>query len=141
MRQFTYCTIQNRLLTFLFTTLIFSILGIPMSIAQKSTVLIDTAIAFKKDSLLLNLKIKRFKSQDLTLELKHMNSKFIQRFGLAKSLMIDIDGNCFIRLRLKFPPGDIQILLFDSQNLPLCNPRRQNTDENAKDYDPSKGNN
>lgn len=139
MRQSTYHSAKNRLLTFLF--LIVALLSSnQVAVGQSPTVLIERAIAIKKDSLLLDLKIKRFKSQDLILELKHMVSGFTQKINLAASLMSDVGNTCFIRLRLKFPPGDIQILLFDQRNSPICNQRRQNTEENAKNYDPSKGN-
>ncbi len=140
MRQFAYHTAQNRLLIFLFLTLVFLLSGNHTASAQRPTVLIDKAIDIK-DSLFLNLRIKRFKSQNLTLELKLMNSEITKRFTINKSFVIEEGDNCFIKLRLRFPPGDTQILLYDDQNLAICNPRRQNTDENAKDYDPSKGHN
>lgn len=138
MRQPTYYTNRNRLLIFLITSSLF--FCFQSAGAQKPTVIIKKAIAIKTE-LILNLEIKRFRSQKLTLELKHMESKLIQRFAIDKAIVIQKDDSCTINLRIKFPPGDIQILLYDENNLPICNPRRQNTEENAKNYDPSKGNN
>lgn len=138
MRQPIINTNRNRLL--IFSIIMLSTICSQLAIAQKPTVKIINAVAVK-NKLLLKIEILRFQSQNMTLELKHMNSNLVQRFTIDKTLVTQTNQNCNIKLELEFPPGDIQLILFNEMNIPICSHRRQNTEENAKYYDPTKGNN
>lgn len=139
MRQLNNYSSENRLLIFRIWIVLLLALSCSCKLsAQNPTVIIKQAFAVK-DTLVYRLEIKRIKSQNMTLEFIAMISGETKRISIPKTEIVEQNGNCLVSGKVNFPPGDTKITIYNDQNLPLCNGRRQNTKENALKYDPSKG--